>query len=711
MAVKSLSSWKIKSTQTFLPLGIRCIGDDQKNRAIITYAAHTVNTFIFRNFSEDVKDDKAAHKSYLHKSFFPERIKDITVGTNESAILLESGRIKYFTSPKKLMTAEYLSCVKSICSIRNGFVLIKTTSDGSEFFVEFHPDAFQDNEPEIKSRPKFNITFDKILELQNTWNQSYFKLKELTFNSDENQFLQTILPEEACTVNKSNEILLFLSIDNTFCSIHVINEEYSINPIVICTAQIVDFWSSKNGNYIILLLEGGVIEILYLSSGETSISRRNVYLGSIEAYEMIDDVFMWSDNNNVKYGTFMLNEVDDEFEFNRKTIRIPGILALTYLPEFQLILCVSENCGFYSIPVQMKRPDAEHWIEIDRDMQTYISNLKYQLLELTDVYDNLLDQQLKQHQIQSVIELKRNEMIAMDDGSNEFHHHFTAVCSVTQTPNQQYYDSFTNTLHISNSLIYDRGSSFFVSINICYTVMYANEFDANLWNLCCRWLNDKNENICANIKIDKCQLSSSFPLTLIIHLQQKHLPNFFVDVSTNVRSGNRSTLLNFPAQVEQPDYCEMMSISTVVPTSAEIDEKSLTCTVLVPNSILLDEIFKDRITLGCRSGTTTLQRDDVQKVYEVFLLDKTMSAIHYPQNGTIRLTTKDVDLMYAFKKYLHRKIEKKLSFENSDQEVKLSTDALKEYIVSKINLVVKFECPSSMAYLSRNLFLSYSFPL
>lgn len=570
MAVSRLKSWRIDSSQPFRPAGIRFIGDNTNNHAVITYAAHNVNTFIFRNFIDDIKNDKPPHKSYLHKPFFPERISDIIIGTNESVVLFDNGQIKSFTSTKTLMTVEYLSCIKSICATRNGFVLIKSSIDGAEFFVEFHPDPFHEQE-----RKKINISFEKVMELQNTWQQSQFKIKELGV-------LRTAILLDICAMAGSCDSILFLSIDNNFCCLIVEEESYIVNILKTCTSRIVDFWSSSDGDYIMLFLESGAIEILYANSKNSD--KISVHCGTnIQAHLHYGDMFFFSNNDYVE--CIMFEKEIDEFKFNRQGFTLPGIVAITYLPELKLILCISENCSFYSISLQDKKK--QHWIEIDGDMQKQLANLKYELVELTDAYETVWDQQQQQKQIQNVIKLKQSDELA------EINYRFVGYCSVMQTsPIQQPFsdDSF---IYISNSLIYEHSTSFFVCISISYTTKYANEFDANLWRLCCRWLNDKLEHVYANIGLKKGQLSAKSPLTLIIHLKQKHLPNFHIDLLA-VSNGSTCVQINFPVDVKQPNYCEMMNISNAVEMdliSNDMNGSSLISTISIPSSMSIDKIL------------------------------------------------------------------------------------------------------------------------
>lgn len=582
MSIISLRSWKTESINPFYPIGIHLIGNDANSRAVITHAIHDVNTFIFRNFTADIKNDRPPHKSYLHKSFFPERIKEVLVGANESAILFENGQIKCFTSTKTLKTVSYLSCVKSVCATRNGFVLIKTTVDGAKFFVEFHPDSFGENSEQ--KRKKFNISPEKVVELQNTWHQSCFKIKELIVS--QTSVLQTALADVTGTATGNRDSILFLSIDNNFCYLIYDEDSCVVNMMTICPAKIIDFWSLCGGDYIMLLLKSGTIEILSSFSEPNGIGKKIVHCGNdIQAYHYYEDKFFFSNNFYVECITF--EKGSDDVKQMRRCFNLPGIVALTYVPEMQLILCISENCCFYSIQLQDKKQCVGQWIEINDDMQTHISNLKFELIELTDAYEALLDKQQQQQQIQNVIKLKRNEERA------EKNYHFVGYCSVTQTPPQQPV-SDESFIYISNSMVYDRVSSFFVYISISYTTKYANEFDANLWKLCCQWSNDKLEQVYANIKLKKEQLSAQSPLTLIIHLNQKHLPSFHINMSAFGNGSSSVVQINFPVKLRQPNYFELMNISKAAESDSakrNTNENSLSCTIPVLSSMSINEIF------------------------------------------------------------------------------------------------------------------------
>lgn len=661
-----LTTWNIQPEQQFYPIGISSIGENT-NLVITTYAAHTVNTFIFRNFTEHIRNDRPPHKCFLHKTLFPDRIKEIALGSKESAILLENGTVMYFKSPKKLVTVEYLSDVKSICSSKNGFVSICTSPQGNQFFIEFHSDVFQINESQLAQRKRFEIPLNSLTELQNTWNQSRVKIKELCFDNGR-KFLHKILSHDIDVINENNDTCLFLSIDKSFCSIHVLNDELCVNPIVKFNTEILDFWSFDN--YILVLLENGCLEIIHSHGGESGVSKKSLYIGyeGVLAYHFHEGMFIYSNGACLEYGLIELFN-DDTLRFQRKSINLPGIAAAMYLPQFELILCVNENCQYYYVAMQTDMDKRKPgWIEIDDKMQKRLTSVRLKLIELADNYGSIVDEQTQQKRILNVIQMKRYDGI-IDD---EINCRFVAACSVMTQNLPHYYDSSKNMIYVANSMAYDRETSFFVAITISNSVRYANEFDTKLWSLCCRWLNDKQENVYANIKLVKGQLSNTVPLKVIIHFQQSHLPSFQLELSSMLDFNNFNNpsrhIFNFPVHVDQqPNYCDIVNpcVSTLN------DRKCLVCTLSMPKSIPIVDLLQK------------FEKKNQPHVYNAHLLGKFLTAVYCPEAQTLRLFSKNANVMHFFKIMLLQSIHENLSNQGYGYVVKIPNDSLKAYFVSK----------------------------
>lgn len=692
MSIKNLQSWKLSQSEPFYPISLKCIGSGDEC-AISTYSHHTINTFIFRNFTEAIKNDRAPHKCYLQPSLYPDSIQDIAVGNSESVVLFDNGQLKYFFSPKKLKAVSYLANVKTICCCKNGFALVKLSDDATKIFIEIHPDAFNANSQiEMHGRQTYDISFDQILPIRSTFRQTSFKIKEFRINNPgDNQFLNKIFPEVFIAEWTKNHEFLFLGIDNSFCSLHLIDGEYVVNPIVVCGTNILDFWCGNNNDHMLLLLDSGIMEILYLNDESNGIAQQNLYFGSeINAYVFHDDFFVYANTFNVTYGSVEFRANTRKFKFNRKTLELAGIAAMTFLPDHHSVLCVSENRQFYTIDTQKKQTaenDNNEWFEVNEKTKSQLVDVKYELIELNESYENLLERQKHHHRMIDIVNMKQNDLklVGNRNGSDIEKFRFIATCTVTRSPpiQTQNIDLFTNIVNISNSLVYDQNKSFFVSIKLT-TVIHANEFDEpNLWHLRCRWLNDRRENEYANIRITAGMLSQ--PLTVNLHLQQQQLlPYFELDISTMIPhyGSKAAVMINFPVNTEQPNYCDMMQGITLS-DEPNLDD-ALICTLFIPKKISLDVAFRDKLVEDKRSITKSSHINNAKTIYKFYLLEKALAAVHYPLKQVLQVKTNDAEFMNAFKMFVQRAIEAQLSATGEVLDVRVTNDCLKEYCVSDV---------------------------
>lgn len=696
MSPKVLSSWKIAKSQPFFPISIQCIGYEAEY-ALLIYSMHTVNTFIFRNFIDAIENDKPAQKCYLHASFEPHTIHDVTVGINESVILLTNGQLKFFKTPKQLVNVENLASVKTICGTNDGLVLIKSSSNGTNFFVEILPYTFLRNVEPIESKI-YDISFDSGSSYcQSTWHHSQFKIKELNFPGPaSNKFLMRLFREEV-PMNECNDKILFFAIDNNLFSLHVDPVEHFVVPIVTCSANIIDFWTAKNGNWISLLLSSGAMMLMYLSKDEYEIQHEYVYFGAeVTAFALTNDLFIYSNELLVEWMDIELNEENANFEFHRNSANLPGIAALTVLAEFSIAVAVSENCQFYAISLPPKRHTAvpkssmnaaKKWLAVDQNMVKQLKQLKFDLIELTDAYDNLLSAQLIYQHMFDAIKLKRADIRDSDNETNK-NTRFVASCLATKTPPILSASEESQTINIVNSSAYDRNTSFFVQIEIV-AVIYANEFNTNIWNLRCRWLNDMCENEYANVKLTTESLLQ--PLKFIVHLRQQYLPEFELDVNTIVRIGNSYLCVSFPVHTTQPNYCELLqvmpspSLHSSLPTATELQ-----CAIKLPQGITLNDLFHGKL-LGTSKTTKKTQ-------FEIRLLGKRLILTHQTDDAqSIELRCADAGLMYYTKIYLYDLIRRKLPCAN--QISRVSANAMKEYSVSSFSNY----CPIARRFIRRSV--------
>lgn len=691
MSVKVLKSWKIATTsQPFFPTIIECIGFEAEY-AVSIYTAHTVNTFIFRHFIDAIENDKSPQKCYLHASLEPEAIQAVTVGANESSILMTNGQLKFFQTPKKLVTVEYLSSVKAICSTRDGFALIKSSSNGTNFFVEIHPDKFQATQLEPSEAKTYDISFASS-QCQSSWHRSQFKIKELHFPAPaSHRFLARIFRDEIPLNEHSDDRFLFFSIDNNLFSLQMDAAEHFVIPIVTCAATIVDFWAASDGKWIGLLLNSNAMMLMCLDKDGCELHHELVYFGTeITSFALSNDLFIYSNEASVEWMGIELNEEQVKFEFCRNVINLPGIVALTILTEFSIVIAISENCQFYAITLKLssskecasKFGETKKWLEVDSNIQRQLNRLKFDLYELTEAYDNLVGlQSIYQHMIDA-IKLKRaddaNKMTTTMTKTSTTR--FVASCLATKQPPTLSACDESQAINVVSTLAYDRNSSFFVQISLV-TVIYANEFNTNIWNLRCRWLNDMRENEYANVKLTTESLLQ--PIKFIVHLRQQHLPEFHMDVNTIVKIGESVVYLSFPVHMTQPNYCELLQVmpaparlTSLVRTPHHTSE--LVYAMKLPQGMALNELFPRRTENGTSSKTNRM----ANSAYEICLLGKRLTLTQRADDAQIiELRCNDASLIYFTKLYVHDIIRRKLT-RNNQQIIRVTANALKEYNVS-----------------------------
>lgn len=681
MSVKALSSWKIATTsQPFYPMRIDCIGFEAEYAFYIS-TMHTVTTFIFRNFLDAIENDKSPQKCYLHATLEPQAIQEVTVAANESIILMKNGQLKFYQTPKKLVTVEYLSSVKAIGCTKDGIALIRSSSNGMNFFVEIHPDRFQATEMpgDIKT---YDISFDSC-NFQNSWHHSQFKIKELHFPLPAaNKLLRRIFREEVPLNESSDDRYLFFSIDNNLFSLQMDPVEHFVIPIVTCGANIIDFWAAKNGNWIAMLLSSGTMMLICVSNDGYDIHQELVYFGSeITAFALTNDLFIYSNGALIEWMDIELNEQQAKFEFRRHPVSLPGIAAVAIVAEFSIAVAISENCQFYAIKlpsteqrvaaVKTSSNDTKQWIPVDANVIDQLQKLKFNLIELTDAYDNLLDRQLIYRHMLDAIRLKRADDSNVKSSTTT---RFVGSCLATKMPPALTACEESQAINIVSSLAYDRNSSFFVQISMV-TVIYANEFNTSIWNLRCRWLNDMRENEYANVKLTTESLLQ--PLKFIVHLRQQYLPEFKMEVNTMVKIGQSCVYLSFPVHLQPPNYCELLQVMPASPTNPPPPHNTeLVCTMKLPRGITLNVLFHGKL-INQTSKTNTTENSS----YEIRLLGRRLTIKHQTDDPQcIELRCADARLIYYSKIYVYDLVRQKLSRVN--KIIQVTANALKAYNVS-----------------------------
>lgn len=669
MEAKTLKSWKIQSPNHFYPISIQSIGYDTEY-AISVYALHTVNTFIFRNFKDAILNDKSPHKCYLHPSLYPECIIDVVVGGSETIVLTKCGKLKYFKSPKKLVNVDYLQNVKAICHCQDGFALIKMNENINDFSIENHPDSFHDDIAD-NDRKIFHLNFESNI---SCWSQSAFKIKEIYFPKHvENKLITLLLANNNA---KQSDYILFFSMDrDLFVKIspeHAdngddYNDECITVSIAVCTSEIENFWSINNGNVIAILLKSSILQLIFLNEEETAIKNDFIYLGKeVNAYEFINDSFVYSNGCEIEMIDLMLLETNT-LKLQRSKLSLSGIVAFTFVKEFSLLLSISENGNFYGIflnQIKIDKKMLNKFNEIDETINYDMKKMKIKLLELTDAYNQTIAKRIQNEDTIKVIELKQQQQQMNQRPNFNFH----AKCILSKTPLTISNIKF---ISIKNNLLYDRHSSKFAHI-ILTTAIYANQFNANRWNLSIKWQNQSNQTKSINLKLPATILSSTFGI--LLHFDCDYLDKLQIDINTLIKNVDQTLLISFPVQITY-DYKNLFTIQSIESTPMLMSESEYKFYSLIslPKKFCFNEMIFDNA-----NQNKNIETNNKHNVLMIEFFEQNLFIICNDRN--IELKTNHFHVMRYTKTFIYDTL--KCSMVANKLPFRVISNALKEYNVS-----------------------------
>lgn len=704
MAPKALRSWKLsKFPDPFYPFGIRCIGSGI-NYAISIWSAHTVDNLIFRNFPEAIKKDEPAKKTYSHPSLEPDCIEDMKVGSRDTVMLMSSGQLKYFESPKRSKTVEYLSDVRAICNCHDGFVLIETPNRGADIFIEFHPEAFPRIDDDDENRRRYDISFEKS-PCQSTWLDSHFTVKELVFRKVE-PLMRYLLQIDEHRKFKDAEIMygILFVVDQSLLSFHINPEDESIlvDPVITSSANISNFWLSKDETTIFLLLESGAIECIALNEDNGKIESYKIYLEmftEIVSCDFFDDILTYSDGFKVFHGTFQYNEDAKRFNYQSNREDLSGVAALTILKEWDLVICISENHIFYAIPLRNDNGElaAQTWIEVDHTVQTHLNLYKYDVIELNESYENLVKNLRLQTEMAEAVAFRRSHEASETT--------FTVKIYASKDIPER--SSTPTSIYVSNSEILDH-QSYFVKVSMLPTD-YKNEFNSHIWNVRLRWQQSANDrkHKCVNIKVFKDALLK--PLVIVLHLKQDPatfwLPHLEIDVNAPVQIGQDFLYISFPVKVEQANVEDMIKIhleklvfyqisSTEVDVrksmldivqkldrDGEHNQRDLVYRIKLPSNVTFKDICTSAIFKKNIVDNNVPKKVSTNRMF-VTLLGKCLDLTFDEDNDRISLQTDDPGIMLHVKKLIFKVIFNVLYAGGMKKPYKVPNSVLMEYSVS-----------------------------
>lgn len=573
--METLDNWKLNISSLY-PIGLKHYGND-KTSIVIVWSSNLLCTQKFRSFTSSIENNLPPDKeSTLTLSRCT--TSEVVTGKFETVILTENEKLMYFETSKKLRKVDYVANIKSICASKQGFVIIYLNDEGN-ITIMIHPDSFPCS---LITLQTYDISFEKSF-CQSTWNDTCFNITTLHANPDKPAFFNTLrkCPEEQYNANDS---FIFFSINNTILSLVVTEEDYNYHQIHTHSSNIRGIHPSKDLNSIYVLLESGVIDVIYLCEVMGVIRASSLYfMYDVGAYDLRDDIFVYSDGFQVVMGCIEYSSDARTYRTNYKTIPLPGIVAITAVQMSRTMLCLSENRIFYKIPYWedefgSEKNKADMMIPVE-DFLHKAERTTLDIQELVDCYDKNKSELLLQHKMFDALALRYN----YKNDKSVFRFPLNAKLKMNRTiPDLPATAIYPTTISISG-------------MNVCFLHIqiqphrYGKVFSSNIWNLSIQY--DNLETLSKVYRLIDQDFTE--PLDILIPLEINKIvpPQVKIDLSTAVQIGQDVICISFPVKTDILEYKDIIKLSMNIPNHKKPSKQSLTYSINLPKSISMTELI------------------------------------------------------------------------------------------------------------------------
>lgn len=592
LQMETLDGWKL-NVNNFYPVGLQHYGND-KTSVVLIWSSNVLCTQKFRSFTNAIENNLPPDKDQVAN--IGHKISQIITNSLETAILTENGQMMYFETRKKLRIVDYVSNVKSICTSKGAFVILHLNVDGNIEIV-LHPDSFPCPPHQLRS---FDVSFDTNY-CQSTWNDAHFNLATLRPNPERPEFFNALrkCPEEQYTADDS---FIFFSINNTLLSLVVDDtdpDDYRCHAVHTHSSNIRGIHSSKDLNSIYVLLESGVIDVVYSCEILGVIKTTSLYfMYDVGAYDICDDIFVYSDGFQVVIGHIEYSSSARTYRTNQKTISLPGIVAFTTVKACKIVLCLSENRIFHKIPYADEEfvttePDSNVMLPVEEFLAT-AKRTTIDIQQLVDYNDRLKSELVAQHKMFDALALRYN---------------YRSDKSALRFPLNAKLKIHRTIPDLPPTAIYPIATS--IGSNGCFLQIqiqphrFGKVFSSNIWSLSihCDTPSQTLSKVYRLIDED-----FSEPLDILIALKIRGNivpPQVNVNLSTSVKIGQDMICITFPVHTNAIDYTDMIKRSSKIPHSQILTnhrninvkghplKQQLTYEINLPKIISLNEILRD----------------------------------------------------------------------------------------------------------------------
>uniref|UniRef100_A0A1I8MGH7 Uncharacterized protein n=1 Tax=Musca domestica TaxID=7370 RepID=A0A1I8MGH7_MUSDO len=383
--------WSIDDDTMFYAKGLKNHSAGKGKSVFVTWNENYLMNFVFKTSSKTKRTTLT--KVRLTMPMCPgeserEEILDMLILEMNTLLLMQSGRVYYFSSVKSIHCVPWLIDVRCICSCPNAqfsIIRLKCGQDGQsnkQLLLEVYQDIPQLGKcPTAKHalRRSYDITFDIENVFNCNWTCDRYILLSLIASEDNIEFLRQIVSigniirtaEEQATLDPNQEIHIFTVSGNLFALLgdfYVENgepnedgcQEYAIHLLNTYAATIESIQIDCRKNLLIVLLESGHMDIWYKSQdmfGSIHHLKHQISNFTHFDYNSSDNTFYITKPDEVTQLSLVISnelcedELGETKECAIKEVHkaISGMVACTWVESLKQLICLSINNIFYRL--------------------------------------------------------------------------------------------------------------------------------------------------------------------------------------------------------------------------------------------------------------------------------------------------------------------------------------------------------------------------
>lgn len=403
MKITHLEKWHLPNNFNSIPFGVHVTGDSTK-MIVITWTNNILTTFTFNEPGKMFNNDSTPHKVNIINVSPDELIVGVLTTPPTTLFYTDAGYLNVFTSNKAVRQLKDVQWVKCIIGGTSGLIVVRH-DEGSKFYVEIYPyTAIINNLTTINNVHRFDLTLEALDSLTGKRNDEMYSLASFKFDQNSKDLLESIMGAPIDEETKSLIEIILISIDSTLYWLKYNTNDsidFSLIPLVTTVSKIKHNFYSKGRKFILLVLESGLVEIIYYSDKFGFIRRKYHSVDSrINWIEFISDhILIYANDERINQISFIPRKDDAEIKITSKEYKVEGVVSFSYNSVAKKLICITRNRLFFAIDLHLTdqllslESTAAFYLKIDQEVERSYSNfvkkLKIETENLARIKDEI----------------------------------------------------------------------------------------------------------------------------------------------------------------------------------------------------------------------------------------------------------------------------------------------------------------------------------